>query len=144
MNLQIVLKLKRKLFLKNSLKIGGQNYLFRCYLIFVLTCNFVSHRHLLLLHTEKHTYEIQWSILSPISRRWYPVYDLFLALANALGVNNGVVIIEGTVPLLEGDGKSMNSYHYWIIKKYHEVAPRSLWLVLLVSFQWVQQGTRSP
>ena len=44
--------------------------------------------------------------------RWYPVYDLFLALANALGVNNGVVIIEGTVPLLEGDGKSINSHHY--------------------------------
>ena len=53
LNLQIVLKLKRKLFFKNSLKIGSQNYLFRCYLIFVLTCNFVSRRHLLLLHTEK-------------------------------------------------------------------------------------------
>ena len=53
LNLQIALKLKRKLFFKNSLKIGSQNYLFRCYLIFVLTCNFVSRRHLLLLHTEK-------------------------------------------------------------------------------------------
>ena len=45
--------LKRKLFFKNSLKIGSQNYLFTCYLIFVLTCNFVSRRHLLLLHTGK-------------------------------------------------------------------------------------------
>ena len=39
-------------------------------------------------------------------------YDSFLALANALGVNNYVIIIEGTVPLLEGDGKSMNSYYH--------------------------------
>ena len=76
--------------------------------------------------------------------RWYHVYDSFLALANALRVNNYVNIIEGTVPLLEGDGKSMNSYYHWIIKTYQEVAPRSLWLVLLVSFQLVQQGTRSP
>ena len=53
LNLQIVLKLKKKLFFKNSLKIGSQNYLFKCYLIFVLTCNFVSRRHLLLLHTGK-------------------------------------------------------------------------------------------
>ena len=55
LNLQIFLKLKRKLFLKNSRKIGSQNYFFRCYLIFVLTRNFVSCRHLLLFHTEKHT-----------------------------------------------------------------------------------------
>ena len=39
-NLQIVLKLKRKLFFKNSLKIGSRNYLFMCYLTFVLNCNF--------------------------------------------------------------------------------------------------------
>ena len=45
----MVFKLKRKLFFKNSLKIGSQNYLF----IFVLTCNVVSRRHLLLLHIEK-------------------------------------------------------------------------------------------
>ena len=53
LNLQIVLKLNRKLFFKNLLKIGSQNYLFRCYLILVLTCNFISCWHLLLLHTEK-------------------------------------------------------------------------------------------
>ena len=66
----IVLKLKRKLFSKNSLKIGSQNYLFRCYLILLLTCNFVSHRYLLLLHTEK--------------KKRYERYDQFCPQSHAI------------------------------------------------------------
>ena len=79
MNLQIVLKLKRKLFFKNSLKIGSQNYLFRCYLIFVLTCNFFSRWQFLLLHTEKtHDTKCNNRFCPPISRHnrksfWTPV-----------------------------------------------------------------------
>ena len=67
LNLQIVLKLKRKLFFKNSLKIVSQNYLFMCYLTFVLTCNFVRRRQLLLLHTEKHTIRNVMIDFAPIS-----------------------------------------------------------------------------
>ena len=56
---------------------------FMCYLIFVLTRNFISCWHLLLLHTEKH---MIWNVMidfSPISRHnrksfWTPgVSDIF-------------------------------------------------------------------
>ena len=53
LTLQIVLKLKRKLSLKIHGKSVAKIVCLGVILIFVLTCNFVSRRHLLLLHTGK-------------------------------------------------------------------------------------------